>query len=155
MGGDAGLGEAIRAAGGVTELARRIGISQPSVSNWSRVPADRVVAVEAATGVARAVLRPDLYAGTTDAVDDTAVARAQEYALLAALLARPPDAALLKRLAKLESDGTARPCASGIGRSGCGDRCRRGRARIFRTLHRRRPRRASTLRVLLPDRFSP
>jgi DNA-binding transcriptional regulator YdaS (Cro superfamily) len=60
MGGDAGLGEAIRAAGGVTELARRIGISQPSVSNWSRVPADRVVAVEAATGVARAVLRPDL-----------------------------------------------------------------------------------------------
>jgi len=35
MGGDAGLGEAIRAAGGVTELARRIGISQPSVSNWS------------------------------------------------------------------------------------------------------------------------
>ena len=106
MGGDAGLGEVIRAAGGVTELARRVGISQPSVSNWSRVPADRVVAVEAATGVARAVLRPDLYAGTTDAVDDTAVARAQEYALLAALLARPPDAALLKRLAKLESDGT-------------------------------------------------
>src|ERR1700736_1954385 len=106
MGGDAGLGEAVRAAGGVTELARRIGISQPSVSNWSRVPADRVVAVEAATGVARAVLRPDLYAGTTDAVDDTAVARAQEYALLAALLARPPDAALLKRLTKLESDGT-------------------------------------------------
>ena len=102
MGGDAGLGEAIRAAGLVTELARRIGISQPSVFNWSRVPADRVVAVEAATGVARAVLRP----GTTDAVDDTAVARAQEYALLAALLARPPDAALLKRLAKLESDGT-------------------------------------------------
>jgi TorA maturation chaperone TorD len=101
MGGDGGLGEAIRAAGGVTELARRIGISQPSVSNWSRVPADRVVAVEAATGVARAVLRPDLYAGTTDAVDDTAVARAQEYALLAALLARPPDAALLKKLAKL------------------------------------------------------
>jgi TorA maturation chaperone TorD len=107
MGGDAGLGEAIRAAGGVTELARRIEISQPSVSNWSRVPADRVVAVEAATGVARAVLRPDLFAGTTDAVDDTGgVARAQEYALLAALLARPPDAAVLKRLAKLESDGT-------------------------------------------------
>ena len=64
MGGNAGLSEAIRAVGGVTELARRIGISQPSVSNWSRVPADRVVAVEAATGVARAVLRPDLYADT-------------------------------------------------------------------------------------------
>lgn len=106
MGGDAGLGEAIRAAGGATELGRRIGISQPSVSNWSRVPADRVVAVEAATGVARAVLRPDLYADTPDTIDDTALARSQEYALLAALLARPPDAALLKRLARLESDGT-------------------------------------------------
>ena len=56
--------------------------------------------------LARAVLRPDLYAGTTHAVDDTAVARAQEYALLAALLARPPDAALLKRLAKARQDAT-------------------------------------------------
>jgi TorA maturation chaperone TorD len=107
MGGDAGLGEAIRAVGGVTELARRIGISQPSVWNWSRVPADRVVAVEAATGVARAVLRPDLYAETSDTVDDTAAARAQEYTLLAALITRPPDAALLKKLARVESDGTA------------------------------------------------
>jgi TorA maturation chaperone TorD len=106
MGGDAGLGAAIRAVGGVTELARRIGISQPSVSNWSRVPADRVVTVEAATGVARAVLRPDLYAAT-DTVDDTTAARAQEYALPATLLARPPDMALLKKLATLESDGTA------------------------------------------------
>jgi TorA maturation chaperone TorD len=106
MGGDSGLGEALRAAGGVSELARRIGISQPSVSNWSRVPADRVVAVEAATGVARAVLRPDLYGDAPDAFDDTGVARAQEYALLAALLARPPDAALLKRLARIEGGGT-------------------------------------------------
>lgn len=58
---NSGLQEAIRAAGGVTELARRIGISQPSVSNWTRVPADRVAAVEAATGIDRSVLRPDLY----------------------------------------------------------------------------------------------
>ena len=58
---DRGLQEAIRAAGGVTELARRIGISQPSVSNWSRIPAERVLTVEAVTGVARAILRPDLY----------------------------------------------------------------------------------------------
>jgi len=40
------------------------------------------------------------------AVDDIAVARAQEYALLAALLARPPDAAMLKRLASIEGDET-------------------------------------------------
>ncbi|MET0444375.1 MAG: Cro/CI family transcriptional regulator, partial [Pseudorhodoplanes sp.] len=40
---DVGLEEAIRAAGGITELARRVGISQPSVSNWERVPAERVL----------------------------------------------------------------------------------------------------------------
>jgi len=58
-----GLEEAIRAAGGVGQLARQIGISQPSVSNWFRVPAERVISVEATTGVDRAVLRPDLYGG--------------------------------------------------------------------------------------------
>jgi TorA maturation chaperone TorD len=104
--GDHGLGEATRAAG-VTEPARRIGTSQPSASKWSRVLADRGVAVAAAVGVPRAVLRPDLYEGTTDTVNETAVARAQEYALLAALLARSPDAALLNGLARLESDGTS------------------------------------------------
>jgi DNA-binding transcriptional regulator YdaS (Cro superfamily) len=36
---DPGLTEAIRAAGGVSELARQLGISQPSVSSWTRVPA--------------------------------------------------------------------------------------------------------------------
>ena len=40
------------------------------------------------------------------AVDDTTVARAREYALLAALLARPPDAEMLKRLASIEGDET-------------------------------------------------
>jgi TorA maturation chaperone TorD len=105
---DRGLQEAIRAAGGVTELARRIGISQPSVSNWSRVPAERVLNVEAVTGVARAILRPDLYDDSSKpgAVDDVDLARAQEYALLAALLARAPDAAFLERLAALRGDPT-------------------------------------------------
>ena len=51
---DPGLSEAIRAAGGISELARQIGISQPSVSNWIRVPAERVISVEAITGVDRA-----------------------------------------------------------------------------------------------------
>ena len=48
---DRGLQEAIRAVGGVTELARRIGISQPSVSNWTRIPAERVLEVESANAV--------------------------------------------------------------------------------------------------------
>lgn len=104
-----GLSEAIRAAGGVGQLARQIGISQPSVSNWIRIPAERVISVEAATGVDRAVLRPDLYsakkmmAGDIDEVD---AARAQEYALIATLLARAPDAALLSRLSELRADAS-------------------------------------------------
>ena len=85
---DPGLSEAIRAAGSVSELARQIGISQPSVSNWIRVPAERVVSIEAATGVDRAVLRPDLYNGQKMAgdMDEVDAARAQIFALLAALL---------------------------------------------------------------------
>jgi TorA maturation chaperone TorD len=103
---DQGLDEAIRAVGGVTELARRIGISQPSISNWSRVPAERVLSVEAATGIARAVLRPDLYDEQLGRIDEVDAARAQEYALLAVLLARAPNAALLGRIAKLRGDAT-------------------------------------------------
>src|SRR5438132_1094751 len=104
---DAGLEEAIRVAGGVGALAQKIGISQPSVSNWSRVPAERVVSVEAVTGIERAILRPDLYGEQPNAdVDEVDAARAHEYALLAVLLARAPDADLLKRLAELRGDAS-------------------------------------------------
>ncbi len=105
---DPGLSEAIRAAGGVAALARKLGISQPSVSNWSRIPADRLLAVEAATGVKREALRPDLYGAPTvgSDLDEVDAARAQEYALLAALLARAPDADLLGRLAGLRGDAS-------------------------------------------------
>lgn len=105
---DPGLSEAIRAAGSVSELARQIGISQPSVSNWLRVPAERVISVEAATGVDRAVLRPDLYSASKVAgdIDEVDVARAQEYALLAALLLRAPDSALLSRISQLRADAS-------------------------------------------------
>lgn len=105
---DPGLSEAIRAAGGVGELARQIGISQPSVSNWNRVPAERVVSVEAVTGIDRGVLRPDLYGATTPGgdVDEIDTARAQEYALLGVLLTRAPDVALLSGLSKLRADAS-------------------------------------------------
>lgn len=104
---DLGLQEAIRAAGSVSELARRIGISQPSVSSWDRIPAERVLSVESATGVNRSVLRPDLFGDTMSGdVDETDLARAQEYALLSALLARAPDAELLRKLAGLRGDPT-------------------------------------------------
>lgn len=105
---DPGLQQAINAAGGVSELARKIGIAQPSISNWSRVPAERVASVEQVTGVDRALLRPDLFGGTSPVndIDETDSARSQEYALLSALLARAPDADLLSRIAELRGDAT-------------------------------------------------
>ncbi len=104
---DPGLSEAIRAAGGVSELARQIGISQPSVSNWTRVPAERVVIVESVTGVDRAILRPDLYGDeAAREADEIDAARSQEYALIGALLLHAPDAALLESLSELKGDAT-------------------------------------------------
>jgi len=103
---DPGLDRGIAAAGGVGALARKIGIAQPSVSNWSRVPAERVLMVEAVTGVSRVELRPDLFA-ERPALDEVDAARAREYALLATLLARAPEQALLDRLTGLRADASA------------------------------------------------
>jgi TorA maturation chaperone TorD len=103
---DAGLTHAIDAAGGVAQIARKIGIAQPSVSNRSRVPAQRVITVETATGVSRAALRPDLYDESAMPNDPVDAARAQEYALLAALLSSAPPKALLDQIARLSDDAT-------------------------------------------------
>jgi TorA maturation chaperone TorD len=109
---DAGLELAIKAAGGVASLARGIGIAQPSVSAWSRIPAERVLAVEALTQVNRFVLRPDLYGLPEDQVkspteiDEIDRLRAAEYGLLSLLLGKAPDAATLKRVAMLKGDGS-------------------------------------------------
>jgi TorA maturation chaperone TorD len=106
---DAGLDRAIDAAGGVAQLARKIGIAQPSVSNWNRVPAGRVIAVETATGVPRQQLRPDLYAEPAvpdNVIDSVDAARAREYELLAVLLSCPPSNALLGEIARLRGDAT-------------------------------------------------
>jgi TorA maturation chaperone TorD len=111
MNRDVGLEEAIRAAGSIGALARGLGITQPSVSSWRRIPGDRVLAVEGLTGIARSALRPDLYPpGKQDAggsaVDEVDEARAQHYGLLAALLLRAPDALSLARLARLQGTPT-------------------------------------------------
>jgi TorA maturation chaperone TorD len=104
---DQGLHLAIRAAGGVGALARKIGIAQPSLSNWNRVPAERVLAVESLTGIDRTTLRPDLYgAPNVTAVDETDAARAREYALLSVLLRRAPDSNLLTQVATLRGDSS-------------------------------------------------
>src|SRR6187200_1991003 len=109
---DAGLELAIKAAGGVASLARGIGIAQPSVSAWSRIPAERVLAVEALTQLNRFVLRPDLYGPSEDQltskpeIDEIDQLRAAEYGLLSLLLGKAPDAETLRRVATLKGDAS-------------------------------------------------
>jgi TorA maturation chaperone TorD/DNA-binding transcriptional regulator YdaS (Cro superfamily) len=109
---DAGLEQAIKAAGGVASLARAIGIAQPSVSAWSRISAVRVLAVEAFTRIRRSILRPDLY-GSSEAqvvsnpeIDEIDQLRAAEYGLLALLLGKAPDSDTLARVAALKGDAS-------------------------------------------------
>lgn len=55
---------AVTIAGSQSELARRIGSTQGSVWRWVKgtpVAPESVLAIEAATGVSRHDLRPDLY----------------------------------------------------------------------------------------------
>jgi TorA maturation chaperone TorD len=110
---DAWLDRASDTAGGVPDLAGKIRISQSSILSWSKMPAPRVIAAEAATGVPPTELRLDLNPdhhhertvsqGSIDPID---VARAQEYVLLATLLAAAPSKSLLDRLTGLSGDGT-------------------------------------------------
>ena len=85
---DGGFEEEIRATGS---------------ANRSRIPAERVLTVEPVTGIARVIPRLDLCGENHQAtgVNETDLARAQEYALLAALLTRAPDKAFLQQLAEL------------------------------------------------------
>jgi DNA-binding transcriptional regulator YdaS (Cro superfamily) len=55
---------ALEAIGGPSALARKIGIRAQAVSQWRKCPSSQVLKVEAATGVSRHILRPDLYAET-------------------------------------------------------------------------------------------
>ncbi len=106
---DAGLQEAIRAVGGISALSRLLGIAQPSVSIWTRVPAERVLAVESVTSVPRHVLRPDLYPAEDGsvAIDPIDEARSRLYLLLSHFLLKVPDERVLIDLRRLEGDETA------------------------------------------------
>lgn len=65
------LKKALRAVGGPSQLAGRLGVTAQAVCQWKKVPAGRVLTVERVTGVSRSDLRPDLYppeAPSSDAV---------------------------------------------------------------------------------------
>lgn len=56
--------EHVDAAGGLGPLAEKVGVRYQAIQDWlrrGRIPAERVLAVEQATGVPRTELRPDLY----------------------------------------------------------------------------------------------
>lgn len=48
-------------AGGLGKLALAFGIKHQAFYSWKRVPAERVLQFERVTGIARSVIRPDLY----------------------------------------------------------------------------------------------
>lgn len=48
-------------AGGIVKLSLALGLSRGAASQWRRIPAERVLEVERLTGLAREILRPDLY----------------------------------------------------------------------------------------------
>ncbi|UMY63911.1 transcriptional regulator [Pseudomonas sp. LS.1a] len=55
---------AAKAAGGQSKLARLLNIKPQAVQHWcttGKIPAERVLSVEEATGIPRHELRPDLY----------------------------------------------------------------------------------------------
>jgi len=52
--------------GGVPRLADRIGVTRQAIYQWREIPAERVREIATLTGVARADLRPDLYATGDD-----------------------------------------------------------------------------------------
>lgn len=43
------------------DLAQALGITRGAVAKWKRVPAERVLKVEAYSGISRHLLRPDIY----------------------------------------------------------------------------------------------
>ena len=55
------LKAAIIAAGGLTKLAFSIGIKPQAIVKWKRIPRDRIIAIEKATGIPRKQLAPELY----------------------------------------------------------------------------------------------
>lgn len=71
------LQDAVAKAGGQTALARAIGKTQGHISQWLRreyVPAEEVLKIEAATGVSRHQLRPDIYPEPQEAPSSDAAA---------------------------------------------------------------------------------
>lgn len=65
----------INAAGGVVEVAKKVGRFHSTVSEWKRVPAEHVLAVSRLSGIPVWKIRPDVFpapisAGAVDAPEN-------------------------------------------------------------------------------------
>lgn len=60
-GAEAALEKAKQVAGGTAKLAAILNITSQAISQWDRVPIERVLEVERLTGVPRYEQRPDIY----------------------------------------------------------------------------------------------
>lgn len=58
---DPGLVAAIKAAKGLGNLAKIVGVSDAAASQWRRIPTEHIRTIAAATRLSRRKLRPDLY----------------------------------------------------------------------------------------------
>jgi hypothetical protein len=54
-------------AGGVPELARKLGVSRQAIYQWSVVPLDKIDGVIRATGLSKSALRPDVFSDEMNA----------------------------------------------------------------------------------------
>lgn len=65
--------KAKRTAGGPAALAKLLGgVTPQAVSQWKKVPADRVLDVERITGISRHLLRPDVFGAAEVEPEDAA-----------------------------------------------------------------------------------
>jgi DNA-binding transcriptional regulator YdaS (Cro superfamily) len=55
------MAAAIKAAGGINTLARKLGIRHKAIEQWKRIPVERLQAVAKVTSLPQHVLRPDLF----------------------------------------------------------------------------------------------
>ena len=60
--------EAVRNVMTLASLARHLNVTRGAVSQWDRVPAEKIKEVSEATGLAYKVLRPDLFPEPAEAV---------------------------------------------------------------------------------------
>ncbi len=119
QGSQGAIERAVEAAGGIDAFQQRLGVSRRTVFHWKQhgIPAERAPEIEAATGIARHLLRPDLFsapaAEAAPAIDALTANRAGAFALLGALLAAEPQADLLGQVAALPGGETALGAATG------------------------------------------